>query len=474
MLFDLDKAIASWRRPFEYNPRFLKEDVDELDQHIRDQVGRLILAGKTEKEAFDQTMIDMGSLGVMEDEYQKVFWGKIKRKGAFFRTFLLEINMWTSYFRLAWRNLMKNKLASLINIAGLSTAIGCCIVAFLFTDLFYNRDTFHTNGEHIFITRYTVNAGNDEIERWGDSPIPLGPALEADFPQVERAVRLASGSGYVRYEDKVFEENIRFVDAGFLDMFTFPLKYGDSHALSDNNAVVLSDELAEKYFGLDDPTGAQINIRFTDTTMVSFLVQGVTEKLPDKASFGFDLLIPFDNMRSLGHLDTEDWSQLITATFVQLNDPASITALASGMDRYLAQQNAASTERPILQFEFEPLLTMAQTAHSVRNRLSFLATNPGQVIYTLVTGLFLLFLSCFNYINIAITSVARRLKEIGIRKVVGGTRAQLIAQFLCENLFLCLLAMALGVLLGDAIFAPGFNKLFGVFHLHLEYTSRVT
>jgi len=474
MPFHLDHAIASWRSSLEFNPRFLREDVDELEQHIRDQVNGLLLHGKEEKEAFEQAIADMGHPFLMEREYAKVFWGKIRRKGTFVKTFIHEMNMWKSYFKLAWRNLLKNKLASFVNMVGLSTAIGCCIVAFLFTDLFYARDSFHENAENIFLVRHTIEAGNGKTELWGDSPAPLGPALQDDFTQVERAVRIQSGNGYVLYEDNVFEENLRFVDPGFLEMFTFPLKYGLTTSISENNAVVMSEALALKYFGPVNPIGEQISIRFNDTTMVSYLVQGVAEKLPDKASFSFDLLVPFENLQSLELQDIEDWTQLVTATFIQLNNPNAVTSIEAGMERYRTHQNTVSPERPILDFVCVPLPDMAKTAHNVRHRLSFLATNPGQVVYTLVTGLFLLFLSCFNYINIAVTSASHRLKEIGIRKVVGSTRTQLITQFLSENLLLCFLAMMFGILIAETILAPGFNRLFGVFNLHLEYSSAIT
>ena len=148
--------------------------------------------------------------------------------------------MFKNYFKLAYRNLYKNKLSSIINISGLSIAIGCCMVVFALVDMEYHMDTFHENAKQIFQVQSVVS-GHEHEQFLGESPVPLGPALEEDFPQVVRSVRVSRGSGTLRYRDKVFEESIRFVDASFLHMFTFPLKYGDKDALSDKNALILTE-----------------------------------------------------------------------------------------------------------------------------------------------------------------------------------------------------------------------------------------
>ena len=146
--------------------------------------------------------------------------------------------MLKSYFKLAWRNLLRNRLSSFINLTGLSVAIGCSIVFFLLLDREITTDRFHENAKNIFLIGYRLE-GDPNQQRWGDSPQPLGPALEAEFPQVKRAVRVADRSVTTRYGDKVFHKSIRFVDPAFLEMFTFPLKAGDRAALLDENALVL-------------------------------------------------------------------------------------------------------------------------------------------------------------------------------------------------------------------------------------------
>jgi putative ABC transport system permease protein len=228
--------------------------------------------------------------------------------------------MLKNYFKMAYRNLLRNKLSSLINIFGLSIALSCSIVAFLFVDFYYNRDTFHKNAEQIFLNENIVET-NGHKQIWGNSPVPLGPALKSDFSQVMRAVRIADGKGIIRYEYNIFDEYFRFEDAEFLDMFTFPLKYGKKNALGDRNTLIFSEEAALKYFGDENPIGEKVTITFNDKYKESFFVKGVTEKLPENAGFGFNILIPYNKQLDLGIKDFNDWSKLTSATFIQLHNP---------------------------------------------------------------------------------------------------------------------------------------------------------
>src|SRR5690606_31706774 len=143
--------------------------------------------------------------------------------------------MFRNYLKTAYRNLLKNRVSSVINIVGLSIAIGCSVTAYLFIEMRYSMDSAHVDGDRIFLVENVIDRDGSR-QLWGDSPMPLGPAMQADFPQVERVVRVNYGGGTMQYEDKVFREGLWFVDEGFLHMFTFPLKYGDKNALSSADA----------------------------------------------------------------------------------------------------------------------------------------------------------------------------------------------------------------------------------------------
>ncbi|MCG8605537.1 ABC transporter permease, partial [bacterium] len=153
-----------------------------------------------------------------------------------------------NYLLPGFRNLQKNKVPSLINIIGLSVAVGCAIALFLFLQVLNTSDDFHENGELVFLVGHTVEQRGQE-QRWGTSPIPLGPALASDFPQIERAVRFANQPAMVQSNGIAFEETVSFADVGFFYMLTFPLSQGEAAALQDPTSVIISSEMATKYFG---------------------------------------------------------------------------------------------------------------------------------------------------------------------------------------------------------------------------------
>lgn len=368
-----------------------------------------------------------------------------------------------SYFKLAGRNLVRNKLASSINLFGLSTAIGCSVVMFAFVHYTYNQDSFHENAEAIFMVENTITLGG-ETNTWALTPVPLAPALKADFPQVKYAVRIENenASGTFRYQDKIFNEDFLFVDQDFFEMFTFPLKHGSKDALYDKNAVVLSHETAAKYFGEGNPVGEQMILKYGGQHTETLTVAGVAEDFPSNASLRFNILLPYEKRVDFGFARLNDWGAFTRTTFIQLDDPAEIGAVASGANQYIEWQNAAREDWHIEKLIFEPLPEAAINAYRVRGAL-FTGAHPAGTFAMGLIAFFLLSLACFNYVNIAIGSAARRLKEIGIRKVVGGNRSQLIKQFLAENVFLCFIALSLGVVLANILFLPGLNHVLNNF-----------
>jgi len=361
--------------------------------------------------------------------------------------------MLRTYFKLAYRNLLKNKLSAIINITGLSVAIACSIVFFLMLDKEYTSDRFHENAEDIFMVVYTLE-GDAQEKRWADSPLPLGPALESEFPQIERMARVIEKTARVRYQSFNFNESIRFVDADFMEMFTFPLSLGQKSALAEKNSIILSKEISEKYFGEDNPIGRQLTITLDKNKQESYFVQGVAEKFPHNASFGFGILATLDNLHESGTIKEDSWDTYIRATFVQVQNSDEMTSVATQMERHIQRHNADNVDRPIASIAFEPLPTLSWESQEIRRSISSGST-PQALILFFILGLFLLVQACFNYVNIALGSSARRLKEIGIRKVVGCQRAQLIYQFLGENVLMCCLSLLGGLLLTEFIFLPG-------------------
>ncbi|NUO80579.1 ABC transporter permease [candidate division KSB1 bacterium] len=363
--------------------------------------------------------------------------------------------MISTYFRLAWRNLLANKTVTLINIFGLSIAVACCITVFLFLQTYWTLDNFHAHGERIFMVEY-VTETNGEIQTWGDTPPPIATALAADFPQVEHVVRIQREGVKLFNKENVFDEVLTYADTGFFQIFTFPLQYGNAAALADPSAVVLSAALAKKYFGEAMPIGRTITLMGDDQERRQFFVQAVAAPFPNNTGFAFDLLVGYHAVHKA--LKPQDWKSRTDGIFVQLRRPQEATMLAQQMRRYLAPFNTNNPEANIKSFALDNLRDPAPKAYDVLRRPAE-ARHPAVTLIFALIALMMLALSCFNYVNIALGGVSRRLKEIGIRKVMGGQREQLMAQFMAENLLLCFFALAFGLMLTESLFVPLLNDV---------------
>ncbi len=375
-----------------------------------------------------------------------------------------------NYFKVAYRNLLKNKLHSFINIFGLSIAVAFCIVAYLNHDYNVSFDMFHQQAGEIYRLK-TVRTQNGRERVWGYTPRPLGPALVQDFPFIKRAVRLTTNSVVFKSGDKIFNETVLHADPDFFEMFTFPLRYGDVNALRDKNKIILSAALAIKYFGEENPVGKQVTMRYRDGQPREFFIGGVAQKNPDNSSVQFDVLAAYDLLIDMGIDKPNDWTDWAYITFVQSAAPGQMAQLADKMAGYLAAHNAAaSPEAQIVRFTVEPLRGMGMKARDVRFDILKEAMHPAAMLAPSIIAALLLLMACFNYINTAIAHSAQRLKEIGVRKVIGGFRRQLMWQFLCENLLLCFIALLLGIALAE-IFVPAYDGLWTFFELTLDYSQ---
>ena len=470
-MFDLEKALASWRRQFAYTRTVSPADLDEMERHLRDQIADLVAAGKTPKAAFREAVAEMGGLVDAESEFGKVYWQKVRHQRTVLRELGARWAMLRNYVKLAYRTLLRNKAPSAINIVGLSIALACCVVVYIFLAAWHSMDSYHENGDRIFLAQHDVER-EYQVETWGRMPMPLGPAMANDFPQVERTVRVNWNQATVQHGDQALDELIMFVDGDFFEMLTFPLKYGSPDALADPNAVILSDRIARKYFGDSNPVGETLTLTFGRQYREVVTVGGVTEAFPSNTGFRFGFLMGFDRQRDLGLADLNDWSVMTSGLFVEVKEPEDIETITAQMDRYVAVQNAANTDWPIRSFAFDNFADPAPDAYLVRGRIAESA-HPALSIMFIATALFMLALSCFNYINIALGSAAQRLKEIGMRKVIGGNKQQLVLQFMTENILLCLFALALGIVLAKVFLIPLFNSIFVFFQLDLTFADNL-
>lgn len=453
-MFNLDNSINNWLKSFHKHKAFNTAAVQEMEQHLRDHIEDLVADGLDERTSFEIATKDFGEVPSMaEEEYSN-----IKRstsiKSIVFATML------NNYFKTSLRSMMKNPTSSFINVFGLAVAIGICLVVYIFYKFDYSLDQFHEHKDKVYVATHFVNRDGVK-DQYGTTPLPLGDMIRQDFANVQSVCRVKDQNVVVKFEDQVFHERVRHVDPAFLDMFTFPLKWGFKTSLKDINSIILSEEMSIKYFGEDNPLGESISVIFDKGKRKTFEITGVAEKFPKAHIIDFDFLVHFENFQvSNSKLSSTDWKETVNATLVQVEDPSELSFIQQKMDNYRALQNVADKNWPISSFEFISIADLHLKSANIKNGIS----NDYNVEARLglpIIGIFMLILACFNYINIAIVSAAKRLHEIGLRKVIGANRGMVITQFLAENVFITSFALLLGILLSVLIFIPWFSNLSG-------------
>ena len=355
--------------------------------------------------------------------------------------------MFKNYLKIAFRNIKRNKGYSFINITGLAIGMACFILMLLLAldELSFNG--FHENAQRI----YRVIIENDTIYK---SPIavtsaPLAAALKKDFPGItEAACFNYAGGGLVKYGDKIIEEDyFTFTDPSFFKMFSFSfLKGNPLTALQDPLGVVLSEKTAEKYFGNKNPLGEVLEIK----NIANLTVTGVIQT-PKNSSLIVDFMVS-NHLYNYYHMNIDDWDWLNFVTFVMLHSKADAEQLKSQIYGYYKKRWPDTKARLLLQ----PL----KRIHLYSNyQYDKLRTSSIYAIYILLLlAVFVLLIACVNFMNLSTARSAKRMKEVGQRKVVGANKQQLIRQFLGESILFSLIALFFAIALVE-LALPHLNQL---------------
>ncbi len=367
--------------------------------------------------------------------------------------------MFFKHLKIGFRNFRKNKITSTINLLGLSLAVGCCLVTFTFLDWAFHLDQFHEKLDNIVIMERVSDLKNNS-RIYGTTPESLGPTLANDFSQVINFARLTNERGIFKKEENVFRENISFVDRSFFDIFDFPIKWGNEEHF-DNNNIILTEELSTKLFGSANSINQTVTIRFVNEGQEyfeKFVVSAVLEKKPKAASFYFSCLIPYSKRNSIGWQEEQNWGKEVAMTFLELDDMESLNQIIPNTQEYVNAYNQANLNDPIDHFLFQPLKNINMHAYKVYNS-RFYTSHVAAYFLIFGISLSIILLVCFNYMNITLASASSRLKEIGVRKILGSNKKQIIYQFLLENIFICFLGIIIGLFLAYTLFIPWFSKL---------------
>ncbi len=367
--------------------------------------------------------------------------------------------MISNYIKTSSRALLKNPVTSSISIFGLALAIGCAITTFIWMDFQLHLDSFHPNVDRTYQVVSQVME-KDKLALHGPSPLPISQRLLEDQPEVKFAVRMQYEQANVRFDRNVFQERVLFADPSFMYAFEFPLQYGNRAALETRGNVMISEEMATKYFGEYDPMGKEMVLQFAQGTKQTFIVAGVFTERPLNASFAPSILLPLENYFDLQLQRDNDWSRFNSATFVVLED-TNPSALEETLASYAKIQNAANGELKVEGFELISLPELSHRSWEIHQPVSYGNSLDG--VYGMpFVGTLLLIMACFNYVNVAVSTATRRLKEIAIRKVMGSARQGIILLFLVENFLVSMFSIILGVALCYYFFQPGFSAMAGI------------
>ncbi len=363
--------------------------------------------------------------------------------------------MFKNYLKIAFRNISRYKGYSFINIFGLAIAVICCIFIFLYVHHEMSYDRYHKDHDRIFRVAEDIQTKTANRIFAPVSP-PLAPALKENFPQVEYAGRIMNlPSGLVKYKDKIFYENNVFTaDQDILHIFTIPfLKGNPSEALARPRTLVVTEEMAAKYFGNDDPLGKTLKLNNRE-----YEITGVVDNPPANTHWKYNIIISFKTLEKWSGL--YNWYATMTYTYVKLSAGADVKSFEEQM-QHLAHKYVGETLKEwgdVYRYFLQPISDIHLYSH-IRYEIEP-PGNANMIIIFSTVGLLVLLIACFNFINLTTARSANRAKEVGLRKVVGGQRKQLILQFVGESFISALIALITAMSFSGLIM-PLFNKLLG-------------
>ncbi|MFC1725618.1 ABC transporter permease, partial [candidate division KSB1 bacterium] len=412
---------------------------------------------------------------LLMDEFNEIYNVKIKEKGkikAYLwfwshftfslipiikRNFIWSIRMYQKYLKIAFKHISKNKVYSFINLFGLAAGIACTILIYLFIKDELSFDKFHKNGDKIY--RLTTNIHNPDgsiKDKRVSAPLPHGSAMKEFFPEVKNCVRIWPQDFTVKYENLVEDHTIYFADKDFFSMFTFPLEEGDpSKVLTGLNSMVLSNDLAKKYFGEEDPIGKTISV-FANQSGINndFVVTGIFKSPPSNSTLTAEIIINLESLKLFGWEQFLGTWQFIPSgfSFIEVKDKNSETSINDNFDSFINQYWSPYFK--------EMRKAMFKNVNSDKDPMSFgmqklenihldpeASGSPDLTTILILTAIAItvLFIACVNFITLSAANASKRIVEIGIRKVVGAGKKELIQQFWSEAFLMTGFAVILGI-----------------------------
>ncbi|MCX6568628.1 MAG: ABC transporter permease [Candidatus Aminicenantes bacterium] len=451
-MFDLERAIADWTTALRRNPVLEDGHVTELEACLRDEIEELVGQGATPEEAFRKAVAAMGRAADAGPEFYKAHRSRRSARPPWQPPKFVPALLW-SYVQVALRKVKRQKGYSFINIASLAVGLACSVLMMLWVRDEVGFDRFHANRDSIY--RLVTETRNETaVALDGRTPTPLGPVIKAEIPDVLDFCRYRTSKSYpVKAGDKIsFGDIIGIADPSFFTMFTFPFLKGDPKtALDGPRSIVVTESLARKFFGDEDPMGKLLTV-----TRDPYTVTGVIRDVPENSHLHFACVIPIVNMREYHHVDFESWNSRFFNCYVRLAPrvvPAEALAKMSGL-------LAKSMNKSNIALRIQPLKDIHLRSDFAFDLDNYAPGSASTLTLFSIAAAAILLLACINFMNLATARSASRGKEVSLRKVAGARRSDIIRQFLGESVVLSFLGLGLALLLLWAVL-PLFNGLAG-------------
>jgi ABC-type antimicrobial peptide transport system permease subunit len=368
--------------------------------------------------------------------------------------------MLKNYFRVAFRSFVKNRSFIIINALGLGVSLACCITAYLLLAFNIEFDNFHEDERvsNVFRLQTITKEKDGKTNKDCQAPIVMGPIAAGEIAGIERYTRFLYGAGSLRHGDNSHTETLAFADSTFFDLFDYPLVSGAHKSFKEKNSIFLTEELAKKYFGNEDPIGKMMVFNSVNESEVEFLVGGVVKKYPLNNTFNFKGLVRMENFMEIQKISESDWADWRNpSTFLQLASPENAEQISRQFAKYIPTRNERRTDVVVSSYTLEPFKNN-DSQNDVRSSWVVHRMSPEPLIIFTCMALIILLIACFNLTNTSVAMTAKRLKEVGVRKAIGAARSQIITQFLLETLLTISLSLVVGWLLAQII-VPAFSSM---------------
>jgi ABC-type antimicrobial peptide transport system permease subunit len=375
--------------------------------------------------------------------------------------------MIANYGKVAYRNFNKNKTYVLINILSMSIGLACCIVSYLNYEHNRSFDSQHANIEQIYRINYQER-DNDKLRHFGLAPQPI-TNLTQNIASINQVTKYSEWHGSVKIGDDYFDVNTGYVSDNFLNVFTFPMVRGSKEGLNQKSSIYISEKLALRLY--DDINVIGISLVYSQNGQEkNYIIEGILKDFPSNTSFNIDVITHRDNLETNPTLNP--WHNFST-TFLLIEDSESVGSVTNQLKKYAISNAPEDNKGNIKDYYLDPLEGMAGRAQA-NDVIGPLEIGLPWIIEVVpaIISLLILLIACFTFTNTSIASAASRLKEIGVRKVLGGRKQQIVGQFLMESLLVCTLSILLAIPLAKLL-AVQYNELLPVLELKLVFSNNI-